>query len=119
LNRIVAPLLVNSSTHTVSPTIRSNLPFDPTGDLRAIIPLGNMPVVMVVNPSKGYKKLSDGGHQGELTHPTSTAIAARRVSRHSRNRPDPTTIAEPIRRLRVGTSPQMANPNITAHTNDR
>jgi tripartite-type tricarboxylate transporter receptor subunit TctC len=52
-------ILVNSSTHTVSPATRSQLTFDPTGDLTAIIPLGNMPVVMVVNPAKGYKKLSD------------------------------------------------------------
>jgi tripartite-type tricarboxylate transporter receptor subunit TctC len=52
-------ILVNSSTHTVSPATRSQLTFDPTGDLTAIIPLGNMPVVMVVHPSKGYKKLSD------------------------------------------------------------
>ena len=28
-------------------------------DLAPIVPLGNMPVVMVFNPSKGYKKLSD------------------------------------------------------------
>jgi Tripartite tricarboxylate transporter family receptor len=28
-------------------------------DLAAVIPLGNMPVVLVVNPSKGYKHLSD------------------------------------------------------------
>jgi tripartite-type tricarboxylate transporter receptor subunit TctC len=28
-------------------------------DLAAVIPLGNMPVVLVVNPSKGYKQLSD------------------------------------------------------------
>src|SRR5919197_5746864 len=40
-------ILVNSSTHTVSPATRSSLPFDPTGDLVAVIPLGNMPVVMV------------------------------------------------------------------------
>ena len=52
-------ILVNSSTHTVSPATRSQLTFDPTGDLAAVIPLGNMPVVMVVHPSKGYKKLSD------------------------------------------------------------
>jgi tripartite-type tricarboxylate transporter receptor subunit TctC len=51
-------ILANSSTHTVTPATRSNLGFDMT-DLAAIIPLGNMPVVMVVNPSKGYKKLSD------------------------------------------------------------
>ena len=51
-------LLVNSSTHTVTPATRSNLGFEMT-DLAAIIPLGNMPVVMVFNPSKGYKKLGD------------------------------------------------------------
>ena len=51
-------ILANSSTHTVTPATRSNLGFE-MADLAAIIPLGNMPVVMVVNPSKGYKKLSD------------------------------------------------------------
>ncbi len=52
-------ILVNSSTHTVSPTTRSKLPFDVHTDLAGVIPLGNMPVVMVVNPKKGYKTLSD------------------------------------------------------------
>jgi tripartite-type tricarboxylate transporter receptor subunit TctC len=52
-------ILANSSTHTVSPTTRSSLPFDALADLSAIIPLGNMPVVMVFNPSKGYKTLAD------------------------------------------------------------
>jgi tripartite-type tricarboxylate transporter receptor subunit TctC len=51
-------ILANSSTHTVTPATRSNLGFEMT-DLAAIVPLGNMPVVMVFNPSKGYKKLSD------------------------------------------------------------
>ena len=51
-------LLVNSSTHTVTPATRSNLGFEMT-DLAPIIPLGNMPVVMVFNPSKGYKTLGD------------------------------------------------------------
>jgi tripartite-type tricarboxylate transporter receptor subunit TctC len=51
-------ILANSSTHTVTPATRSNLGFE-MSDLAAIIPLGNMPVVMVVNPAKGYKKLSD------------------------------------------------------------
>ena len=37
---------------------RSNLGFEMT-DLAAIVPLGNMPVVMVVNPAKGYKTLTD------------------------------------------------------------
>jgi tripartite-type tricarboxylate transporter receptor subunit TctC len=51
-------ILVNSSTHTVTPATRSNLGFEMT-DLAAVIPLGNMPVVMIFNPSKGYKKLGD------------------------------------------------------------
>ena len=46
-------LLINSSTHTVTPATRSNLDFEMT-DLAAIAPLGNMPVVMVFNPAKGY-----------------------------------------------------------------
>jgi tripartite-type tricarboxylate transporter receptor subunit TctC len=52
-------ILANSSTHTVSPATRSSLPFDALADLSAIIPLGNMPVVMVFNPKKGYKTLAD------------------------------------------------------------
>src|SRR5262249_8826791 len=51
-------ILANSSTHTVTPATRSNLGFEMT-DLAAIVPLGNMPVVMVVNPAKGYKTLTD------------------------------------------------------------
>ncbi len=51
-------LLVNSSTHTVTPATRSNLGFE-MSDLTPIVPLGNMPVVMVFNPSKGYKTLAD------------------------------------------------------------
>src|SRR5207342_1054342 len=51
-------VLANSSTHTVTPATRSNLGFE-MNDLAPIVPLGNMPVVMVFNPSKGYKKLSD------------------------------------------------------------
>src|SRR5258705_11552984 len=51
-------ILASSSTHTVTPATRSNLGFEMT-DLAPIVPLGNMPVVMVFNPSKRYKKLSD------------------------------------------------------------
>jgi tripartite-type tricarboxylate transporter receptor subunit TctC len=51
-------VLANSSKHTVTPATRSNLGFEMT-DLAAVIPFGNMPVVFVVNPSKGYKQLSD------------------------------------------------------------
>lgn len=52
-------ILANSSTHTVSPTTRSKLPFNVLTDLAGVVPLGNMPVVMAVNPKKGYKTLAD------------------------------------------------------------
>src|SRR5260370_41286661 len=55
-------LLANSSTHTVTPATRSSLGFE-MSDLAAIVPLGNMPVVMVFNPSKGYKKLTDSSRR--------------------------------------------------------
>ncbi len=51
-------LLVNSSTHTVTPATRTNLGFE-MSDLAAIAPLGNMPVVMSFNPARGYKTLAD------------------------------------------------------------
>ena len=52
-------ILANSSTHTVSPAVRETMPLDTVNDLSAIIPLGNMPVVIVFSPKKGYKQLSD------------------------------------------------------------
>ncbi len=52
-------ILANSSTHTVSPTTRSKLSFNVLTDLAGVIPLGNMPVVMAVNPKKRYKTLAD------------------------------------------------------------
>ena len=52
-------ILANSSTHTVSPAVRATMPLDTANDLSAIIPLGNMPVVILFNPKKGYKQLKD------------------------------------------------------------
>jgi len=52
-------ILANSSSHTVSPAVRANMPLDTANDLAAVVPLGNMPVVIVFNPKKGYKQLSD------------------------------------------------------------
>ena len=52
-------ILANSSSHTVSPAVRATMPLDTANDLSAIIPLGNMPVMILFNPKKGYKKLSD------------------------------------------------------------
>jgi len=52
-------ILANSSTHTVSPAVRATMPLDTANDLAAVIPLGNMPVVILFNPKKGYKQLKD------------------------------------------------------------
>jgi len=52
-------LLINSSSHTVVPATFSQLPFDTLRDLSPVIPFGNVPIVVVVLPSKGYKNLGD------------------------------------------------------------
>ena len=51
--------LVNSSGHTVAPSIYSKLSYDPEKDFRPIIPLASTPMVLVVSPKKGYMNVSD------------------------------------------------------------
>jgi len=52
-------LLINSSSHTIVPATFTQLPFDTLRDLVPVGPFGNVPIVVVVSPNKGYKKLSD------------------------------------------------------------
>jgi tripartite-type tricarboxylate transporter receptor subunit TctC len=52
-------ILANSSTHTVSPAVRETMPLDTVNDLSAIIPFGNMPVVMAFSPKRGFKTLKE------------------------------------------------------------
>jgi len=53
-------ILVNSAAHTMKQkAIYANLPFDTARDLSPIIPLGNVPTVLVVQPEKGYKTIHD------------------------------------------------------------
>ncbi|HEY4403188.1 MAG TPA: tripartite tricarboxylate transporter substrate-binding protein [Xanthobacteraceae bacterium] len=52
-------ILINSSSHTIVPATYGNLPFDTLSDLVPIIPLGNIPTVLVVSASKRYKNLAD------------------------------------------------------------
>jgi tripartite-type tricarboxylate transporter receptor subunit TctC len=51
-------LLVNSSSHTITPSTFSNLPYDTEKDFAAVIPLANLANVLVVAPSK-YKSVKD------------------------------------------------------------
>jgi tripartite-type tricarboxylate transporter receptor subunit TctC len=52
-------LLVNSSSHTVAPVTMKDLPFDTLKDLSGVLPLGNLPNVLVVSPAKGYRSAAD------------------------------------------------------------
>lgn len=52
-------ILVNSSSHTIVPATYRQLSFDTMQDLRPVIPFGNVPIVVVVSPAKGYKTLHD------------------------------------------------------------
>jgi tripartite-type tricarboxylate transporter receptor subunit TctC len=52
-------ILVNSSSHTIVPATYANLPFDTVADLAPVIPLGNIPTVLVVSRGKGYRNLAD------------------------------------------------------------
>ena len=53
-------ILVNSAAHTMKQkAIYPNLPFDTARDLWPVIPLGNLPTVLVVRAAKGYKSIHD------------------------------------------------------------
>lgn len=51
-------LLVNSSSHTITPSTFPNLPYDTEKDFAAVIPLANLANVLVVSPAK-YKTVKD------------------------------------------------------------
>jgi tripartite-type tricarboxylate transporter receptor subunit TctC len=51
-------LFIYTAAHTVLPLI-TKLPYDPLRDFSAVIPLGVVPNVMVVSPSKGYTHVRD------------------------------------------------------------
>jgi tripartite-type tricarboxylate transporter receptor subunit TctC len=52
-------LLVNSSAHSITPAIYSNLPYDVANDFIAVGAIGSVPNVLIVVPSKGLKTLKE------------------------------------------------------------
>lgn len=52
-------LLVNSSAHTIAPSLYPNLGYDPAQDFAAVVPLGISPAVLVVSPAKGFRSIAD------------------------------------------------------------
>jgi tripartite-type tricarboxylate transporter receptor subunit TctC len=52
-------LLAQSSAYTVLPWVYPKLPYDPVRDFLAIIPLGNLPTVLVTSPAKGLTTIGE------------------------------------------------------------
>ena len=52
-------LLVHTSSFTVTPSTHSNLPYDTARDFAGITPLGTVPLVMIMAPSKGMRTVHD------------------------------------------------------------
>jgi tripartite-type tricarboxylate transporter receptor subunit TctC len=52
-------ILVHSSSHTVTPSTYSSLPYDTQKDLLPVIPVATIPNVVLVNSKRGYKTLKD------------------------------------------------------------
>ena len=52
-------LLAHSSAHVIAPSTVANLPYDPIRDFAAIAPLGNLPNVLVIAPSKNIKTVQE------------------------------------------------------------
>ena len=77
-------LLVNSSSHTITPSTFSNLPYDTEKDFAAVIPLANLANVLVVSPAK-YKSVKDlveaaRAKPGALNYGTAGAGSASHVN---------------------------------------
>ena len=52
-------LLAHSSAHIIAPSTVANLPYDPIKDFAAVAPLGNLPNVLVIAPSKNIKTVQE------------------------------------------------------------
>jgi tripartite-type tricarboxylate transporter receptor subunit TctC len=52
-------MLVHSNGFVTVPAIQASVPYDPVNDFAALTPLGNVPMVLVVGPSKGMKTVKD------------------------------------------------------------
>jgi tripartite-type tricarboxylate transporter receptor subunit TctC len=52
-------LLAHSTAHVISPSTVANIPYDPIKDFAAVAPLGNLPLVLVIAPSKNIKTVQE------------------------------------------------------------
>jgi tripartite-type tricarboxylate transporter receptor subunit TctC len=52
-------VLVHSNAHTIAPAVHAHLGYDVIKDFAGITPLGNVPNVLVIAPSKGIKTIQE------------------------------------------------------------
>ena len=52
-------MLIHSNAIVTVPAIQANVPYDPVSDFSGLTPLGNVPLVLVVAPSKGIKSVKE------------------------------------------------------------
>lgn len=52
-------ILVHSNAIVTVPAVQANVPYDPVKDFSGLTPLGNVPLVLVVAPSKGMKTVKE------------------------------------------------------------
>ena len=52
-------ILIHSNAIVTVPAIQANVPYDPVKDFSGITPLGNVPLVLVVAPSKGINSVKE------------------------------------------------------------
>ena len=52
-------ILVHSNAIVTVPAVQLNVPYDPVRDFSGVTPLGNVPLVLVVAPSKGMKTVKE------------------------------------------------------------
>ena len=78
-------ILVHSSSHTVTPSTYSSLPYDTLRDFSGITPLANLPNVLVISPSKGLRSVKDlvtlaKAKPGSLTYASAGAGSATQLN---------------------------------------
>ena len=52
-------ILAHGSAHTIAPALYKSLPYDPSRDFVAVVPVGISPSVLVVSPARGWNTVAD------------------------------------------------------------
>ena len=78
-------ILVHSSSFTVTPSTYPNQPYDTARDFSGITPLGNLPNVLVIAPSRGIRSVKDliaaaKAKPGTLTYASAGAGSATQLN---------------------------------------